>query len=468
MIRISTLLSALMALLLLAPSPQSWAVPAETVPSADLTGDDDVNSADFQCLVRLNTAIQTVGGPTQDHCTDDGDCGANQFCDLAFGKKLCLPDCLADRSVVGDNSVIPNCFEQGDNDACFVGIPRHNADLNCDRVINNADFQILVAIVLQKLGGPGTPDIDNDGILNFCDPDTDGDGDPDETDCNPNDPEIHAEADEVCDGIDNNCDQLVDAQDPALVTIDCALQEGVCEGVSTTQCVDGEWLECEAIEYELYSEDYEKTESLCDGLDNDCDGLTDLQDPDITGECSCGDDLCNEGENCSSCAIDCGECVIECGDGVCSGAEDCINCAEDCGPALPDDTCDSTECGDGTCGPTENCTSCAADCGACPDVCGNGTCAASETCEICAEDCGECILNCGDGVCIGTEDCENCPADCGPPMPNDTCDSTICGDDTCGSAESCLTCDKDCGACPEPCGNGICAVGENWATCDTD
>ena len=189
---------------------------------------------------QVEHAIQTVGGPTQDHCTDDGDCGANQFCDR-FGKKLCLPDCLADRSVVGDNSVIPNCFEQGDNDACFVGIPRHNADLNCDRVINNADFR-SGGYRPPEAGGPGTPDIDNDGILNFCDPDTDGDGDPDETDYNPNDPDIHAEADEVCDGIDNNCDQLVDAQDPALVTIDCALQRGL-RGVSTTQCVDGEWLE---------------------------------------------------------------------------------------------------------------------------------------------------------------------------------------------------------------------------------
>ena len=163
MSRLQTLLGALCALTLFITPQAALAVPAETVPSADLTGDNDVNSADFQCLIRLNTAIQTVGGPTQDHCDSDADCGATEFCDLAFGKKLCLPDCLADRSVVGDNSVIPNCFEQGDNDACFVGIPRHNADLNCDRVINNADFQILVAIVLQKLGGPGTPDIDNDG-----------------------------------------------------------------------------------------------------------------------------------------------------------------------------------------------------------------------------------------------------------------------------------------------------------------
>jgi hypothetical protein len=77
---------------------------------------------------------------------------------------------------------------------------------------------------------PGAPEICGDGLDNNCNgtvdgagADKDGDGFPEGvdnecmvTDCNDHDPAIHPGAVEICDdGIDNNCDGLVDAQDPA-------------------------------------------------------------------------------------------------------------------------------------------------------------------------------------------------------------------------------------------------------------
>ncbi|MFH2004990.1 MAG: hypothetical protein ABI333_00255 [bacterium] len=60
----------------------------------------------------------------------------------------------------------------------------------------------------------------------------------------------------------------------------------------------------------------------------------------------------------------------------------------DDGEVSPDAT--PGDCGNGSCDPGEDCASCAADCGACPGVCGNAACDATESCWSCAADCGQC------------------------------------------------------------------------------
>jgi hypothetical protein len=149
---------------------------------------------------------------------------------------------------------------------------------------------------------------------------------------------------------------------------------------------------------------------------------------------SCGDGKCSNGETCSTCALDCGQCQT-CGNGNCdtTQGESCTNCPMDCG-ACP-------SCGDGFCTmPQENCQNCPQDCGVCPG-CGDHTCTPpNETCFSCPTDCGEC-MGCGDGICQASETCISCPMDCG------VC--SVCGNNKCeGPYETCFNCEQDCGTCP--------------------
>ena len=70
-------------------------------------------------------------------------------------------------------------------------------------------------------------------------------------------------------------------------------------------------------------------------------------------------------------------------------------------PPSPEIKVKSNLCGDGKCGTDENCSSCPVDCGGCM-ICGDGVCGGNETYETCLQDCPKPVL-CGDGKCEGNE-----------------------------------------------------------------
>ena len=140
---------------------------------------------------------------------------------------------------------------------------------------------------------------------------------------------------ETCNGVDDDCNNTVDDTPEGCDCVDnstqsCGSDEGECVAGSQT-CVDGQWGECGGDDMVLPAAE------ICDGLDNDCNGVPD--DPTDAGcECEAGET--------QACGTNVGECTTgtaACDNGfwgVCDGvgpvAEVCNNLDDDCNGALDD------------------------------------------------------------------------------------------------------------------------------------
>jgi hypothetical protein len=173
-------------------------------------------------------------------------------------------------------------------------------DLDWDLDVDFRDVALLAANWLAYTGIdvlPSCIDMDGDGFGNPASPLCMY---PD-LDCDDTNPEIHPGMYEICDGLDNDCDNVIDDE--------CCIPEGG-EGPVIPEAPD------------------------C------CPGLVEIGKYFIEeGTCipmlgvfvctSCGDGICGPGENVCNCPEDC---VPVCGNGICEPGEDPIICPEDCGP----------------------------------------------------------------------------------------------------------------------------------------
>ena len=99
-------------------------------------------------------------------------------------------------------------------------------------------------------------------------PDADMDGYLSDVDCNDCNPAVNPGAEELCDGIDNDCNSVIDEVYP--LGEECTVGEGECQRTGMLKCTqDGLGTECDAIPGDP------SIELPDDGLDNDCDGEVD-------------------------------------------------------------------------------------------------------------------------------------------------------------------------------------------------
>jgi Putative metal-binding motif len=171
---------------------------------------------------------------------------------------------------------------------------------------------LALAALLVTVGACGVDDTgagpSNCMQVLYVDSDGDGFGDPgtamqtcdhpagmvaDDTDCNDDDGSIHPGATEICDGSDNDCDQLVDSADPDVDTANQAsyYRDADADGHGD---VSHSIKSCDApAGYVVDSSDcddavaaaYPGHAEVCDQIDNDCDGAIDDADDsvDLTG-----------------------------------------------------------------------------------------------------------------------------------------------------------------------------------------
>jgi hypothetical protein len=221
-------------------------------------------------------------------------------------------------------------FEDLDNDGIKDCV---DPDRDGDGILNTADN-------CKDIPNPSQSDIDKDESGDACDPDADGDGyfvNDMPADCNDLNRNVHPGASELCNGLDDDCDNSIDSNavnclifyrdhdldnygDPDDHECLCS-PEGEYTSLNPSDCNDSDSaVNPQAVE-------------TCDNLDNNCNGFVDEAFSKKGSPCDGGDsDLCQEG------TWICNEEKngLVCSDSTEDNAELCNGIDDDCDGVIPD------------------------------------------------------------------------------------------------------------------------------------
>ncbi len=231
----------------------------------------------------------SAGTGCPEDCADGLDNDLDGDVDCADTDCLGDPVCACDNDGDGFNGTSCGGTDCDDTDASvYPGAAEvcDGVDNDCDTLIDADDPDVVGASYYYD-------DIDGDGY-----------GDPasgalacsapsgsvtDDNDCDDADAAINPSAAEVCDGVDNDCDGLVDGADPGVTGTSVFYRDADGDtygdaSLTTTACSAPSGYTSNATDCDdsLAAVNPGATE-ICDGIDNDCDGLVDGADPSATG-----------------------------------------------------------------------------------------------------------------------------------------------------------------------------------------
>jgi len=298
------------------------------------------------CALSLNACVVTLAPPADpEDQTPTEDCADGLDNDLDNWADCADSDCEAICDADGDGH---DSLERGGND-CDDDNPAVNPDAAevCDGVDNNCngetddddpDVELTSWYADNDGDGFGDPDV----VRLQCEPPA-GQSSNDNTDCDDNDPSVHPEGTEVCDGQDNDCDGLADDDDPDVDPMSQATFWLDADGDGYGD-VNSPSRGCFMLPNHTDSDDdcddsdpgiHPNVSEICDGIDENCDGdIDDVPDYDGDGFIACG------------LLFDCDENDIDIHPGA---LEICDGVDNDCDGVLPADETDADTDGAMTC-----------------------------------------------------------------------------------------------------------------------
>jgi predicted outer membrane repeat protein len=251
------------------------------VPSGYVSLDTDCDDSDSAVSPDADEVCDDVDNDCDSIIDEDPTDGTTYYAD-ADG------DTYGDADSTTDACDVPSGYTADDTDCDDAdSAVNPDADEVCDGADNDCD---------------GTTDVGASDAGTFyadADGDTYGDADSttdacdapsgytaDDTDCDDADSAVNPDADEVCDGVDNNCDGTTDedtATDAETWYAD-ADSDGFGDADSTTAACDqpSGYIEDSADCDDSDSAVNPDADEVCDGIDNDCDGTTDVGATDAT------------------------------------------------------------------------------------------------------------------------------------------------------------------------------------------